>query len=155
MQAILAKVLESEFSIPVKTINGLTKSGGTVRGGGTRASILRSFQETKGFHMLILSPFVAGIGLTITEANHVIHYGRWWNPAVEAQATDRAYRIGQTKEVFVYLPILYDPSGQVAPSFDERLDALLAQKYRDAEDFLCPLPGEDSLGSELFEGLSE
>jgi hypothetical protein len=67
---------------------------------------------------------------------------------------DRAYRIGQTKEVFVYLPILCDPSGQVAPSFDERLDTLLAQKSRDAEDFLCPLPGEDSLGSELFEGLS-
>jgi hypothetical protein len=151
-----AKVgLEFEFGIPVKTINGLTKSGGPVRGGGTRASILRSFQETKGFHMLILSPFVAGIGLTITEANHVIHYGRWWNPAVEAQATDRAYRIGQTKEVFVYLPILCDPSGQVTPSFDERLDILLAQKYRDAEDFLCPLPGEDSLGSELFAGLSK
>jgi hypothetical protein len=48
--------------------------------------------------VLILSPFVAGIGLTIVEANHVVHYGRWWNPAVESQATDRAYRIGQTKK---------------------------------------------------------
>jgi hypothetical protein len=40
------------------------------------------------FDVLILSPFVAGVGLTIVEANHVIHYGRWWNPAVEAQATE-------------------------------------------------------------------
>ena len=46
------------------------------------------------------------------EANHVVHYGRWWNPAVESQATDRAYRIGQAKEVSVYLPILRDPSGE-------------------------------------------
>ena len=93
--------------------------------------------------LLILSPFVAGIGLTIIEANHVIHYGRWWNPAVESQATDRTYRIGQTKDVFVYLPILRDPSGRVTPTFDERLDDLMERKQRLAEDFLRPLPPEE------------
>lgn len=101
----------------------------------------------------MLSSFVAGIGLTINEANHVIHYGRWWNPAVESQGTDRAYRIGQTKDVFVYLPILRDPSGEIAASFDERLDNLMNQKFRLAEDFLTPLPDEDGLGSKVYRDL--
>src|ERR1039458_5976890 len=92
-------------------------------------------------------------GLTIVEANHVVHYGRWWNPAVESQATDRAYRIGQTKEVWVYLPILRDPSRRVAPTFDERLDLLMDNKQRLAEDFLRPLPPEGEMRDELFEDL--
>jgi hypothetical protein len=89
---------------------------------------------------------VAGIGLTIVEANHVVHYGRWWSPAVESQATDRAYRIGQKKDVSVYLPILRDPSGRVSPTFDERLDLLMERKQRLAEDFLRPLPPEHEMG---------
>jgi hypothetical protein len=104
--------------------------------------------------VIVLSPFVAGIGLTITEANHVFHYGRWWNPAVEAQATDRAYRIGQTREVSVYLPILQDLSGQIPVSFDERLDALMESKARLADDFLRPLDSEDRIADELFEDLA-
>ena len=60
--------------------------------------------------LMALLPFLlqkaAGVGLTITSAHHVVHYTRWWNPAVENQATDRAYRIGQEKEVFVYQIIL-------------------------------------------------
>ena len=54
-----------------------------------RCSIER-FRIHPGFAVLVLSPVVAGLGLTLVEANHVIHYGRWWNPALEAQATDRA-----------------------------------------------------------------
>ena len=84
----------------------------------------------------------------------MVHYGRWWNPAVESQATDRAYRIGQTKDVSVYLPILRDPTGRVAPSFDERLEALMNRKQRLAEDFLRPLPPEDEMGSELLSDLT-
>jgi SNF2 family DNA or RNA helicase len=119
----------------------------------TRNAILTEFRERLGFSVLILSPFVAGIGLMIVEANHVIHYGRWWNPAVEAQATDRAYRIGQTKDVWVYLPILRDPSGQLASTFDERLDNLMQRKQRIAEDFLRPLPPEEEMGGELISDL--
>jgi len=74
----------------------------------------------------------------------VVHYGRWWNPAVESQATDRAYRIGQTKDVSVYLPTLRDPSGRVAPSFDERLEALMNRRQRLAEDYLRPLPPQSA-----------
>ena len=156
MQGILAKVLEKEFHIPVRIINGETKMrGGSLKAGGikTRNAILNDFRAKPGFNLLILSPFVAGIGLTIVEANHVVHYGRWWNPAVESQATDRAYRIGQTKEVNVYLPILRDPSGRIPVSFDERLDLLMQSKQRLAEDFLRPLTAEDEMGAELFTGL--
>jgi hypothetical protein len=102
-----------------------------------------------------LSPFVAGIGLTITEANHVIHYGRWWNPAVEAQATDRVYRMGQKKEVSVYLPILKDRTGRISSSFDERLHTLLERKSTLAHDFLSPIGDTDSCGTELCDSLME
>ena len=88
------------------------------------------------------------------EANHVVHYGRWWNPAIESQATDRAYRIGQTRPVSVYLPILRDPAGRVNPSFDERLHVLMQGKQRLADDFLRPLPPEGEMGSELLTELS-
>ena len=154
VQGILAKVLQQEFQLPVRIINGETKlraAGGlSLSGMKTRNAILSDFRTKPGFNVLILSPFVAGIGLTIVEANHVVHYGRWWNPAVESQATDRAYRIGQTKEVSVYLPILRDPTGRVSPTFDERLDLLTEGKQRLAEDFLRPLPPEDEMGEELF-----
>jgi SNF2 family DNA or RNA helicase len=158
MQRILAKVLQAEFDLPVRIINGETKlrSAGSLNASGlkTRNAILHDFRNKPGFNILILSPFVAGIGLTIVEANHVVHYGRWWNPAVESQATDRAYRIGQSKEVSVYLPILRDPSGRVDPTFDERLHLLMDRKQRLAEDFLRPLPPEDEMGGELFVDLS-
>jgi len=155
MQAILAKVLHHEFSLPVRIINGETKRIGSSSASGnmTRSRILDEFKSSSGFNVLVLSPFVAGIGLTIVEANHVIHYGRWWNPAVESQATDRAYRIGQTKDVFVYLPILRDSKGKVPLTFDERLDQLMESKKRLAEDFLKPLPQEDQIASELFENM--
>jgi SNF2 family DNA or RNA helicase len=158
MQGILAKVLQAEFGLPVRIINGETKRRGVgslnLAGQKTRNAILNEFRSTPGFNIIILSPFVAGIGLTIIEANHVVHYGRWWNPAVESQATDRAYRIGQTKEVSVYLPILRDPSGRVNPTFDERLHLLMERKQRLAEDFLRPLPTEDEMGGELFSDLN-
>jgi len=54
------------------------------------------------FDVMILSPRAGGVGLTLTHANHVIHLSRWWNPAVEDQATDRAHRIGQTRVVTSY-----------------------------------------------------
>ena len=62
----------------------------------TRFGMIETFQRADGFRICILSPLAAGVGLTITAANHVIHLERHWNPAKEAQATDRVYRIGQT-----------------------------------------------------------
>ena len=87
--------------------------------------MLNRFKQTEGFNVIIMSPIAAGVGLTITEANHVIHFSRHWNPAKEDQATDRVYRIGQDKPVYVYFLI-----GQIKgiKTFDEKLDNLLSVK---------------------------
>ncbi|HXQ35104.1 MAG TPA: DEAD/DEAH box helicase, partial [Anaerolineales bacterium] len=112
MQQLLASVIGAEFDLVVDIVNGATnKRASTTAAQGTRKSIVKRFRESRGFNVLILSPDVAGIGLTLVEANHVIHYGRWWNPAKEMQATDRVYRIGQTRDVHVYYPICRDPAG--------------------------------------------
>lgn len=161
MQRILARVLSEEFKKPVRIVNGDTPRSGSLSKAGveTRSRILEDFRMASGFDLVILSPFVAGVGLTIVEANHVIHYGRWWNPAVEAQATDRAYRLGQTKEVTVYLPILRDETGRISKSFDQLLDELMERKKGIAEgalqtdDFLAPQENEDEAGLQVCAGL--
>jgi hypothetical protein len=158
MQQILSTVIEHEFGLQVDIVNGSTEKSGGVDAGSlgsqqarrTRNAMLERFRNTRGFNVIILSPFVASIGLTITEANHVIHYGRWWNPAVEAQATDRIYRIGQTKAVHVHLPILRDTQGRLPKSFDQNLHELIQEKQLQAENFLSPLPEESRIGEELF-----
>jgi hypothetical protein len=162
-QQLLQQVLEQEFATVVPIINGTTSrgkgfiasSGATQRSKNLRKATLEAFKTQLGFGAIILSPFVAGIGLTIVEANHVLHYGRWWNPAVENQATDRAYRIGQTREVFVHLPILRDPTGIIARTFDEKLDALISRKAGLADNFLLPMPSEDANASELGASILE
>lgn len=161
VQRMLVRVLAAEFNRPVRVVNGDTPRAGGLRKGGieTRSSILDGFRASEGFDVLVLSPFVAGVGLTIVEANHVIHYGRWWNPAIEAQATDRAYRLGQRKEVHVYLPILEDPTGRVAPTFDQLLDQLMEGKKGLAEgalrrdEFLQPNEREEDAALQVCTGL--
>jgi hypothetical protein len=150
MQQLLAKVINVEFGLHVAIINGATSRRGDTRSGSqTRRAMVQRFREHPGFNVLVLSPDVAGIGLTLIEANHVIHYGRWWNPAKESQATDRAYRIGQTRDVHVYYPIATDPEGEFT-TFDEKLNALIQRRRQLAQDFLTPMPGEDTLERELF-----
>jgi hypothetical protein len=160
MQQILAAVLSKMFDLNVQIINGspsqqegVKSSASSGRAKQARKQILDNFRSKPGFNVIVLSPFVAGIGLTITEANHVIHYGRWWNPAVEAQATDRVYRIGQERHVHVYLPTLTDPSGRIATSFDERLHQLLEQKSKLASDFLRPVGNEQGCATDLCDSL--
>ena len=69
-------------------------------------------------NVMILSIKAGGVGLNLTAANHVFHFDRWWNPAVENQATDRAYRMGQTKDVQVYKFISMG-------TLEERIDEML------------------------------
>ena len=71
------------------------------------------------------------------QANHVIHFTRCWNPAKEDQATDRAYRIGQIKDVYVYYPTVRDPE---ITTFEETLDDLLLRRRSLARDMLCATP---------------
>jgi SNF2 family DNA or RNA helicase len=99
MQRILYDYIKDVYSIQPNIINGSVESS-------RRKMQLDEFKRQEGFAVIILSPEAAGVGLTITEANHVIHYTRHWNPAKEDQATDRVYRIGQQKDVYVYYPIV-------------------------------------------------
>ncbi len=152
MQQLLALTLEHVFGFQVHIVNGATGKDVRQGIGKSRRSIVESFRNSLGFNILILSPDVAGIGLTIVEANHVIHYGRWWNPAKESQATDRVYRIGQTRPVHVYYPISTHPE-QAFATFDEKLDYLLRTRKQLAAEFLTPMPGEDDLQRELLKSL--
>jgi len=86
-----------------------------------REALVRGFQTSSRPGVFILSLKAGGFGLNLTKATHVIHYDRWWNPAVESQATDRAHRIGQSKTVFVHLLV-------AAGTIEERVDAILARK---------------------------
>ncbi len=149
VQQLLAGVISTEFGLEVAIVNGATpRYGATKRQSETRSALVKRFRQSHGFDVIVLSPEVAGIGLTLVEANHVIHYGRWWNPAKEAQATDRVYRIGQTREVHVYYLIAKDPRGEFR-SFDEIMHDLIRRRRDLAAEFLAPMPAEDELKLEL------
>jgi SNF2 family DNA or RNA helicase len=77
--------------------------------------------DRDGFSIFILSLKAGGVGLNLTAANHVFHFDRWWNPAVENQATDRAFRIGQTRHVQVHKFVTLG-------TLEERIDEMLERK---------------------------
>jgi hypothetical protein len=146
-QRLLARVISEEFHTPVDIVNGQTGlSEGRAGSGAARRAILQRFRQREGFSAIVLSPFVAGVGITLTEANHVIHYGRWWNPAIENQATDRAYRIGQAKPVHVYYLVSFDERAPDNATFDQLLDELLRTRNRLARDFLMPQSDDENVG---------
>lgn len=131
MQTFLADALHRmlNLSAPPEIINGKTRN---------RQKIVDRFQHTDAaFDVLICGPKAAGVGLTITAANHVIHLSRWWNPAVEEQCNDRVYRIGQTKDVFIHIPMAVHAEFGDA-SFDVKLDALLGRKRELSNQLLGP-----------------
>ncbi len=94
-----------------------------------RGALVRKFQEGT-IPLFLISLKAGGTGLNLTAADSVIHYDPWWNPAAEAQATDRAYRIGQTKPVFVHKLICSN-------TVEERIQKLQADKSRLADDLLA------------------
>lgn len=148
MQLILKHLLQEKFGIRVHPpVNG--DMNGTAR-----QKIVDQFNAAVGFGVLILSPEAAGVGFTITAANHVIHLSRTWNPAKEDQATDRVYRIGQKKEVFVYLPMACHADLGTGGSFDEKLDELLAYKRRLSANVLFPTSDTSKDGLELAQKLT-
>ncbi|WP_404363327.1 DEAD/DEAH box helicase [Corallococcus coralloides] len=145
MQELLSALIKERFRLTdVPIINGEPES---------RRSALKSidaFSQAKGFQVLLLSPLAAGAGLNIVAANHVIHYGRWWNPAKEDQATDRAHRIGQVRPVHVHYPLLHR-QGRPEAGFDMRLHELVERKRSLARDFLAPVPDEARQYSGVFQ----
>jgi len=126
LQIFLSIALGQRYSLgSLSVVNGDTKAVSKKSSTPTRKSIINDFEARDGFNIIIMSPVAAGVGLTIIGANNVVHLERHWNPAKEAQATDRVYRIGQKKEVNVFVPILHHP---VYESFDVNLHRLLSKK---------------------------
>ncbi len=114
----------------------------------------RPLKRDEGFDLLVLGPKVAGTGLTLTAATHVIHLSRWWNPAVEEQCNDRVHRIGQTKPVTVHVPMAIHP-GYQHNSFDCLLHCLMARKRRLASSALWPIGDTDEDAGRLQQMLAD
>ena len=137
MGTILQQYLQEQFGEAVFFLHGGTSKK-------KRDQMVERFQaDGNAPRVFILSLKAGGTGLTLTRANHVIHYDRWWNPAVENQATDRAFRIGQSKNVQVHKFI-------VAGTLEERIDELIERKTGIAnqvigtgEQWLTELSNED------------
>ncbi len=114
MGKLLQSHLQKRFQREVLFLYGGTPAA-------ARSKMVERFQNDDSIPIFVLSLKAGGTGLNLTAANHVFHYDRWWNPAVENQATDRAYRIGQEKQVQVHKLIC---SG----TLEERIDDLLEEK---------------------------
>jgi non-specific serine/threonine protein kinase len=120
--APLAAFLTSVFGRPGLVLHGATAVG-------KRKELVRRFQEDESVPFFVLSIKAGGSGLNLTAASHVIHFDRWWNPAVENQATDRAFRIGQKRNVLVHKLVC---RGTV----EEKIDSLIESKKQLAHDLL-------------------
>jgi len=103
---------------------GLVLHGGTLVK--KRKDLIHAFEREDGPPFFVLSLKAGGTGLNLTAASHVIHFDRWWNPAVENQATDRVFRIGQTKNVQVHKFIC-------AGTLEEKIDEMIERKKEIAE----------------------
>jgi SNF2 family DNA or RNA helicase len=120
MGALLQAYMQELFGGEVLFLYGGTPSG-------QRDQMIARFQEGQhGPAIFVLSLKAGGLGLNLTRANHVFHFDRWWNPAVENQATDRAFRIGQTKDVWVHKFVCVG-------TLEERIDELIESKKALAE----------------------
>ena len=113
MGELLVNKLTRRYGSPLFLHGGISKR--------ERDEMVQGFQEGGGPAFFVLSLKAGGVGLNLTRANHVVHYDRWWNPAVENQATDRAFRIGQHKNVQVHKLICQG-------TLEERIDELIERK---------------------------
>jgi non-specific serine/threonine protein kinase len=107
-----------------------------------RRDLVRRFQEDEAVPFFVLSLKAGGAGLNLTAASHVVHFDRWWNPAVENQATDRAFRIGQNKNVLVHKFVC---RGTV----EEKIDQMIESKRQLSKDLIES--GADLLLTELHD----
>jgi non-specific serine/threonine protein kinase len=123
----------SAFLKEIFGLNGLVIHGGTsVK---KRGEIVEKFNAENYVPYMVLSLKAGGVGLNLTSANHVVHFDRWWNPAIENQATDRAFRIGQQKNVSVYKFI---STGTI----EEKIDIVIEGKQKLANEVIPESSGE-------------
>ena len=152
-QHLLKRVIQERFGLAdISIVNGDTP-GSAQRESSmklSRQQAVNRFQAASGFNAIIMSPLAAGVGLNIAEANHVIHYSRWWNPAKEDQASDRVYRIGQTRPVHIYLPMATHPEFR---TFDVVLHELLERKRQLSQGTLFPTEQAEVTRKEILDEL--
>lgn len=132
MGQLLQSVLQHELQEPILYLNGSTPKL-------KRDRMIEQFQSnqlppSEQPAVFILSIKAGGVGLNLTAANHVFHFDRWWNPAVENQATDRAYRMGQTRDVQVHKFIALG-------TLEERIDEMLDNKQQLSENVISSSEG--------------
>ncbi|HGY55599.1 MAG TPA: hypothetical protein ENK44_07865 [Caldithrix abyssi] len=127
-------------NIPYSYLDGSTKD---------RETPVRVFQEDENVRVFLISLKAGGTGLNLTAADYVIHYDPWWNPAVEMQATDRAYRIGQTRKVFAYKLISKDSVEEKIVKLQDKKKQLVNSLISTEEAFFKTLSKDDIL--DLFE----
>ncbi|WP_127533255.1 DEAD/DEAH box helicase [Paenibacillus kobensis] len=132
MGTMLKQVLEQQLQEPVLYLNGSTSKT-------ARDNMIEQFQSQtlpadEQPSVFILSIKAGGVGLNLTAANHVFHFDRWWNPAVENQATDRAYRMGQTRDVQVYKFIALG-------TLEEKIDEMLESKQQLSDNVITSSEG--------------
>jgi SNF2 family DNA or RNA helicase len=136
MADLIRQYLQNQLGRPVLYLHGGTPKQ-------QRDEMVADFQSPDGPPFFLLSLRAGGTGLTLTAATHVIHYDRWWNPAVEDQATDRTYRIGQTDDVQVHKLIC---EGTVEEAIDQTIEQkreLADQVLADGEEWLTELSTDD------------
>jgi uncharacterized Zn finger protein/superfamily II DNA or RNA helicase len=114
MGELMVKMIREEFGFEPPFLHGGCSTD-------QREAMVDRFQNDPSCSVFLLSIKAGGTGLNLTAANHVIHYDLWWNPAVEAQATDRAYRIGQERTVFVHRLVTEN-------TFEDKIDQLIQSK---------------------------
>ncbi|MFT5468964.1 MAG: SNF2 family DNA or RNA helicase [Verrucomicrobiales bacterium] len=122
MTGPLTEFLSQKFSRPALTLHGGTAVG-------RRADLVARFQDPTGPPAFVISLKAGGTGLNLTAASHVVHFDRWWNPAVEDQATDRAYRIGQRRNVLVHKFVC-------TGTIEEKIDRMMEQKRQLAGEII-------------------
>lgn len=124
-----------EMTEPISAfLESIFNRKGLVLHGGTsvkkRSEMVEAFNGEEYIPYMVLSLKAGGVGLNLTSANHVIHFDRWWNPAVENQATDRAFRIGQTKNVMVHKFV-------TKGTIEEKIDLMIEEKQKLARDIIA------------------
>ena len=137
---LLKQYLEQRFRGEVPFLHGGSSKSER------QAMVDRFQQDPRGPQLFLLSLKAGGVGLNLTRASHVVHIDRWWNPAVENQATDRAYRIGQTNRVMVHKFI-------TSGSLEENVDRMIREKARLAEDVIGG--GEDWLADLAIDDIKD
>ncbi len=139
MFSILQYDIPKRFNIPVLSINGSTPVD-------ERQSIIDRFSDISGTALLVLNPNAAGLGLNITAANRVIHYNLEWNPALEDQASARAYRRGQEKTVFIYRLFYKD-------TVEEIINERIEKKRVMSDTAVIGTNGEDTDAEDIMRAL--